>query len=304
VARTIDDKERDTSSTEKGLAKKVEQFKKQQMGKIPIVSMMLPARKDVWGNEKTRDSNVLIRAYEVGLAKESFGKTSKGMLDSLVNSKEYKSLTDEQKAEAINNIYSYAKEKIKVDYAKGKKEEIETTPFYNVLKELRSPSNQSEYLSYSSKIKGIEKDKEKKQILSDGNYSLTTKAVIYKNTLGKEDELYNNVLGKDNVNINEYLKYKLQEFESNKKDDGTKKGKTISGSKKEKVLTYVDNMKITKVQKLAILGTQYKLNREGQQELFHYLDKLPMKSYEERLDVFSKYSSNFIIYEDDTMDFK
>lgn len=68
IAKTIDDKDRDTSSTEKGLAKKVDQFKKQQMAKIPIVSKMLPVRKDVWGNEKTRDRNSLVRAYEVGLA--------------------------------------------------------------------------------------------------------------------------------------------------------------------------------------------------------------------------------------------
>lgn len=358
VAKTIDDKERDTSSTEKGLAKKVEQFKKQQMAKIPIVSKMLPVRKDVWGNEKTRDSNILVRAYEVGLApynrkkvvedytekellkvfedtgekavlpgipnkditinkqkyrltageynkaKETFGKTSEGMLDSLVKSKEYESLTDNQKAEAINNIYSYAKEKIKVDYAKSKKQEIETTPSYNVLKELNSPSNQSEYLSYSSKIKGIEKDKEKKQILSDGNYSVETKAIIYKNTLGKEDDIYNNVLGKDNININEYLKYKLQEFESDKEENGTKNGKSISGSKKKKVSEYVDNLDITKQQKLAILGTQYKLNRKDQEELYNYLNKLPMQTREERLEVFSKYSSNFVIYENDTMDFK
>ena len=173
VAKTIDDKERDTSSTEKGVAKKVDQFAKQQLAKIPIASKLLPVRKDVWGNEKTRDSNPLVRAYEVGLApynrkkvvedytekellkvfedtgeksvlpgipnkditinkqkyrltseeynkaKETFGKTSKSMLDSLVKTNEYKQLSHEQKASAIDNIYSYAKEKIKVDYAKG-----------------------------------------------------------------------------------------------------------------------------------------------------------------------------------------
>lgn len=358
VAKTIDDKERDTSSTQKGLAKKVDQFKKQQMAKIPIVSKMLPVRKDVWGNEKVRDSNALVRAYEVALApynkkkiiedytnkellsifentgervlpgvpnkdltinkqkyrltteeynhaKENFGKTSKRMLDNLVKTNEYKKLSDEQKAEAINNVYSYSKEVIKVNYAKDKKQEVETTSLYNILNELKDPSNQSEYLNYVAKIQGIEKDKEKKQILANGNYSSTTKAVVYKNTLGKEDELYNNVLASDNININEYLDYKLQEFESDKEYDETEKGKAIAGTKKEKVYRYVNNMNITKQQKMAILGTQYKLNyKEERMDLFNYINDIPVKTKQERMEIFRKYDKNFVIYKDGTMSLK
>lgn len=358
VAKTIDDKERDTSSTEKGLAKKVDQFKKQQMAKIPMVSKMLPARKDVWGNEKERDSNVLVRAYEVGLApynrkkvvedytekellkvfedtgeksvlpgipnkditinkqkyrltseeynkaKENFGNTSKKMLDSLVKTSEYKNLTDEQKEEAINNVYSYAKEEIKVNYAKDKKQEIETTSLYNILSELKNSNNQSEYLSYSAKIQGVEKDTEKKQILANGKYSATTKETIYKNTLGEKDDLYNNILAKDNININEYLNYKLQKFESDKEDDGTVKGKSIKGSRPEKLYDYVNNMSITRNQKLAIIGTQCKLDRNEQKELYEYINKIPNQTQKEKLDIFSKYSSNFTIYKNNTISYK
>lgn len=358
VAKTIDDKERDTSSTEKGVAKKVDQFAKQQLAKIPIASKLLPVRKDVWGNEKTRDSNPLVRAYEVGLApynrkkvvedytekellkvfedtgeksvlpgipnkditinkqkyrltseeynkaKETFGKTSKSMLDSLVKTNEYKQLSHEQKASAIDNIYSYAKEKIKVDYAKGKKQEVETSSPYNILNELKNPTNQSEYLSYSAKIQGIEKDTEKKEILANGKYSEITKETIYKNTLGKEDDLYNNILAKDNININEYLNYKLQKFESDKEDDGTVKGKSIKGSRPKKLYDYVNNMNITKNQKLAIIGTQCKLDRNEQRELYNYINNIPGQTQKERLEMFSKYSSNFIVNKDNTINIK
>lgn len=241
---------------------------------------------------------------EYNKAKENFGKTSKSMLNSLVKSSEYKNLTENQKAVAINNVYSYAKEKIKVDYGKGKKEEVETSSLYNVLTDLDNLSNRSEYITYTTKIEGVEKDKEKRQILADGNYSNITKISIYKNTLGKEDELYNNVLGKDNIDINEYLKYKLQEFESDKEDDGTKQGKSISGSKKKKVYEYVNNMNITKKQKLAIIGTQYKLNRNEQIELYNYINDMRWYTQKEKLDIFDKYSSNFTIYKDSTMNFK
>ena len=63
-------------------------------------------------------------------------------------------------------------------------------------------------------------------------------------------------------------------------------------------------MNITKVQRLAILGTQYKLKRVEQEELYNYLDKVLTQTEEKRLEIFSKYSKNFTIYEDNTIDFK
>ena len=101
-----------------------------------------------------------------------------------------------------------------------------------------------------------------------------------------------------------YLKYKLQEFESDREDDGTKQGKSISGSKKIKVYEYVNGMNVTKNQKLAIIGTQYKLNRNEQRELYNYINDMPGYTQKERLDIFAKYSSNFTIYKDNTMRFK
>ena len=356
VAKTMDDKERDTGSTEKGLAKKVDQFKKQQMAKIPVVSKMLPVRKDVWGNEKVRDSNVLVRAYEVGLApynrkkvvedyterellkvfddtgeravlpgipnkditinqqkyrltaqeynkaKESFGKTSKSMLDSLVKMNEYKNLSNEQKAEAINNIYSYAKEKIKVDYAKSKGKNIETTTLYNTLMDLKeNGENQSGYLSYVAKTEGIEKQKEKIQILSNSNCSQVTKSIIYRNTTGKEDELYNNALSKTNIDIDKYLKYKLQDFESDKEDDGTTSGKSVSGSKKKKVFSYVDDMKLTEDQRLILLGSQYKLDFDERTELAYSIKKLPNQTDDEKMKLYEK-MKGFTVYKDGEID--
>lgn len=237
--------------------------------------------------------------------KANYGKTSYKLIKDLVSSKEYNKMNNEQKQKAIENIYSYAKESNKLDYSKSNKLECEQSTLYTTMEDLKkNGGSQSEYLSYLSKITEVKKDKEKNQILADSSYTAKTKSIIYKNTTGKEDELYNNILLKDNININEYLNYKLQEFESDKKDDGTIQGKTVSGSKKKKVYEYVNNMNITPQQRMAILGTQYKLNREEQKVLYNYLNKIQTKTQKEKLDIFSKYSSNFTIYKDNALDFK
>ena len=347
VAKTIDDKERDTSSTEKGLAKKVEQFTKQQIAKIPIASQILPVRKDIWGNDKIRDSNVLVRAYDVAIApynkkkviedytdkelvkvfdntgekvlpvypnkdliintkkyrmtseeyneaKGIFGRTSKDMLDSLVKTSDYEALSDEQKAIAIDSVYSYAKEQLKVNYAESKGEDIEKSSFFNVMEELKNGKSQGEYLSYVAKIKGVEKDKEKKQILLDSNYSTVTKEVIYGNTLGKEDELYNEVLTKSSININEYLNYKLQNIESDKEDDGTEKGKTISGSKKKKVYDYINTNITGYNNRLLLLANEYKLSDNERKDLTDYINGLNITNSEKNA-IFKKFDKNYVI---------
>jgi len=152
------------------------------------------------------------------------------------------------------------------------------------------------------------KDKDKIDVLLDSNYSNKEKASIYENYIkskSKEDEmdLYD-IMKLTGININQYLRYEQQEFKSDKEADGTKNGKTIKGSKPKKVYDYVNNMNITREQRLAILGSQYKLNRVEQKELYSYLYNLPIETEEERMKMFSKYSKNFIIYNDDTMDYK
>lgn len=149
------------------------------------------------------------------------------------------------------------------------------------------------------------KDKDKIQVLLDSNYSNKEKTAIYENYIRskpKENEAdIFKILKQSNINIDEYLKYEQQEFTSDKEDDGTVKGKSIKGSKSKKVYEYVNNMKITKEQRLLILGTQYKLNRSEQQELYDYINKIPGQTQKEKLNIFSKYSSNFIVNKDNTI---
>ena len=173
--------------------------------------------------------------------KKEYGQTSYKLLDSLINSKDYSKLNDEQKQKAVENDYTYAKEKNKVDYAKNKDENLKTSTLYDTLEELKQKGgDQSAYLGYIAKTKDITGEGANKQkigILANSNYSNNTKEIIYKNTEGSNDKKII-LVDKLKLPINQYLKYKSQIFESDKDSDG----ETISGSKNKKLYNYLNSI--------------------------------------------------------------
>lgn len=151
------------------------------------------------------------------------------------------------------------------------------------------------------------KTKDKLKILQNANYSAEEKTEIYKNYILSNDFAKKklNLLEKTGITdekyINEYLKYLQQDFESDIKENGTTKGKTVSGSSKKKTYEYVNNMKITYEQKLMLLGTQYKLNDTERTKLYKYVKSLDytedeMKSVFESLKGFTVYKNGKVTW--------
>lgn len=148
------------------------------------------------------------------------------------------------------------------------------------------------------------KDKDKIQILIDSNYSDKEKQALYENyILSGSDTAYSIIketFTNNGLNINKYLKYKTQEFTSDKKDDGTLNGKTVSGSKKEKVYQYVNNMDITYTQKLLLLGMEYTLSDNEQKTLVNYINSLDLTA-NKKLTIYSKIKG-ITVYKDGTIE--
>lgn len=175
--------------------------------------------------------------------KTDYGKNSYNLINNLISTKQYQKLTDNQKQKAIENIYTYVKEKNKVNYAKTVNKEVKTSTLYNTLEDLKkNGGEQSDYLSYIAKTEGISKDKEKEEILANADYSDTTKSIIYKTAINSRDKKYLD-LEKIDFPITEYLKYKSQEFVSDKDEDG----ESIKGSKSKKVYNYLNNISESKL---------------------------------------------------------
>ncbi len=175
--------------------------------------------------------------------KTDYGKNSYNLINNLISTKQYQKLTDNQKQKAIENIYTYVKEKNKVNYAKSVNKEVKTSTLYNTLEDLKKHGGeQSDYLSYIAKTEGISKYKEKEEILANADYSDTTKSIIYKTAINSRDKKYLD-LEKIDFPITEYLKYKSQDFVSDKDEDG----ESIKGSKSKKVYNYLNNISESKL---------------------------------------------------------
>ena len=357
VAKTTDQYERSTTSTQKGvLPKAIDTTRTQIMNKIPGLRQMLPIKTDIWGNEIEQSDNVIQRAFEnaafpwarkelnsnsvdkelvkvykntgdkavlpdsinkeitinkqkytmtsgeYSKYKKQYGENSYKLLNSLVTANGYKKMSDEEKRVAISKIYSYATEQIKVDYAKQNGLEYEQSTLSQVTNAIKKVNgNTSNYFEFIAKTQELDKDIEKIKTLANSNYDENTKKAIYENSLGKRDNKFNimkETFTTNGLNTTKYLKYKSQEFESDKTDDGTLNGKTVNGSKKKKVWNYIEQMDITYTQKLLLYGLEYTPSNREQTQIVNYINSLP-KTKQEKLEMLSKFQG-FTIYKDGT----
>nr|DAY68393.1 MAG TPA: Large polyvalent protein associated domain 23 [Caudoviricetes sp.] len=250
--------------------------------------------------------NYRLTNEEYSKYKTAYGKTSYNLLNSLVSSSEYKSMSNSQKQTAIESIYDYAKEKNKVDYAQSVNETIKTSTNYNILEELRKAGeSQTQYLSYSSETKEIQGEKanqKKNKLLLDANYSSKAKSIIYQNTTGKNDDTYRilNKLDSSKNIINQYLDYLQADLKADREDDSTENGKAISGSKKQKVYNYInsiDSKDMSYVQRLYLTGVNTTLSTSDKKKIFTLINENKSLTKNEKLEALDKLQG-FTVYKD------
>lgn len=224
---------------------------------------------------------------------KKYGETSYQLIEGFIGSSDYKNLAEQQKIKSLEKVYEYAKEKNKIDYANTNdiKVEKETTSLYNIMNELKTKVKQGEYLNYLAKTDGIEKDIEKNNILANSNYSASTKKVIYQNGTGKQDKFYNEASNRE-IDINEYLKYKIADSNNEFNSDKYENGKTISGSAKNKRFNWVNSNITNPNERLMILGYSYKLSNNERENLIRYI-KDTSSNEEEVIERLKLFSSNF-----------
>lgn len=138
------------------------------------------------------------------------------------------------------------------------------------------------------------KQKDKIQILLNSKYSDKEKKALYSTYIKNEQDTEYEIMNYANTDIDEYLKYKQQGFDSDYVDNGTVNGKAISGSKQRKVYEYINSAKMTYEQKLLLLGMQYKLTSGEKSTLAKYVDTLNITS-DEKLKAYKKIKG-FTVY--------
>lgn len=223
------------------------------------------------------------------------GKYVDSSLNNLLRDKEYQKLSSEEKANIINEIVSDSYSKAKYDVLNIDSKEYEK--LRNTLKNVSASS----YYNYKFKTKDMKKDSEKIKVLASSDYDNKEKTALYEQyILSTEDKKYP-IVKTTNIDITQYLQYKLaesnKEFKADREDDGTVTGKSVSGSAKQKRWQYIENMNITYTQKLILYGLECTPNDSQQRQIINYVKSLPNKTNKEKLEILSQFKG-FTIYKD------
>ena len=213
------------------------------------------------------------------------GKYTEKVIKGLLADSDYKKLSNEKKAKLISEIISDSNAKAKYDVLK-----IDTDDYAKLRKTLQNIDTTT-YYDYKFKTKDMKKDIEKTETLINSNYNNKEKSYIYENYIkskDKEDTISTyDIMKKAGLNINEWLKYEQQEFENDKKDDGTLKGKSVKNSGKEKMINYINSTNMTYEQKLLLTGTGYTLSNSERRTLINYVNNMDT-DYSTKIKIFSK----------------
>lgn len=104
--------------------------------------------------------------------------------------------------------------------------------------------------------------KEKINLLKTSTYKDKEKNQIYSEILGKNDKDYKYLSKLEDININAYLDYKIQEIKGDEDLSSDIVGKTKSGSKKNNLINYLNSSELSNLDKIYILGKSNKLTFE------------------------------------------
>ena len=164
------------------------------------------------------------------------------------------------------------------------------------VKELTESKRKSKELSNTENLKNADKI----QILLDSNYSNKEISAIYANYIKSEKDTEYDIMKATGIDIKEYLKYKQQEFESDKEDDGTLAGKTVSKSKQKKVVEYLNSNIKNGNQRLLLYAMQgYTTTSSQKTQLANYVKALKIDK-NTKLKLYDKFSG-FTVYKDGTV---
>jgi ribosomal protein S18 acetylase RimI-like enzyme len=149
--------------------------------------------------------------------------------------------------------------------------------------------DKSTYFNLKEQISGIKKQdldpKITKSQISTAvrNADLTDKqkAYIYGKNYSSDETL--DLVINSNIPFNEYLNFASQEFEADKYSNG----KTVSGSRKKKVVSYINSLNLSVPQKAMLIRTEYPSFDDYNYEILDFVNGLNIV-YEDKLSILDK----------------
>jgi hypothetical protein len=228
-------------------------------------------------------------------------KNSLENVDKITKGEKYAQIDTKQYYKDIEGEWKSVSKK---DIQKNKKSGLSLKPYSSYKYEMSKVKQEKVRKGEMTEEQSL-KDNEQIQILLDSNYSDKDKTIIYEDYIKssvKEGEYDSfDVIKASGININEYLKYQQQEFTSDKEEDGTLTGKTVSKSKQKKVVEYLNSMNIKGNQRLLLYAMQgYSTTSSQKSQLANYVQGLKIDK-DTRLKLYDKFSG-FTVYKDGTVE--
>lgn len=206
-------------------------------------------------NVKFNDNNYQMTRNEYNKYKKDFGKAYSQNLKALMDTDDYQNATDDEKAEMIEGIMKYAKDKTKDNYLTKKGEN---------------------YVKYSEDGEEIPYESDKVDEITGDRYGIydyyifkvNAPNVVSGNIDNQKKKLsFANVFNMDMKTYSDYL-----EDVSNIKADYNSKGKAIRNSRKQKIYDYINSFDLTKEQKEALFKQNYKTYKNADRTLFNTIN--------------------------------
>lgn len=326
VAKTFDDKERSTTSTESDpLPKALDTLGNQIKSKIPGLRQTLPTKTDIWGKDVENEGNIIEKGLNAGVFPWSSKKVNENNPTNKEISKLYDGTLDKSvlPSNSIDKVLNIDKEKYRLSneqYSKLKKMYGEIN--YKVLSDLTSSPEYKE-MNDEQKVKAISDiyKYSKAQIKSqyaqkndidteDSSILKSVKSIIYNG--GKVDDYFKYVGMTTNA---ETTKEKADILEKSKLSDKTKEilySSTIGKEdgiynslkdaininsylnykaqkieNKKELEEYLINSDMKSEEKVLLYATKYKVGEADREYLYNYIKDLDIDS-DKKTDIYRK----------------
>lgn len=274
-------------------------------------------------SEKATDTDKLKYMYLSGSSKElgELYQQKREIQNSDLSDKE-KKLQVREVQKQINEIVEEKLENVDSIKQNGDTATVGDEKYYKYKKEWKKLSDEEAektkgislniYANYQNKVAALSGEKKKKSesvsqkdrinILVNANYTANEKDKIYSQIINKDDDTYQILKKLDSSKniINQYLNYLQTDLKADREDDGTEKGKAISGSKKQKVYNYInsiDSNNMSYVQRLYLIGINTTLSASDKKQMFTLINESKSLTKSEKLGALDKLQG-FTVYKD------
>ena len=231
-----------------------------------------------YGYTRYQNETYRMSAKEYTKYKKKYGQAANNYLNELINTDSYQYASDEMKAKMIEKIYKYVRAEANEQYFKNTDVEY-TSDELKELKELKnigiSNKSFSEYVADKTQISSIRSSsnystEEKRSKISDiftsSNLNNKQLSYLYGKYYSTEEKL--KALNSVDMPIKQFIKYDLQEFKS----DYNSKGKSVRGSRQNKVMNYINNLNLSVPQKALLIKMEYNSFNSYNKQIESYIN--------------------------------